>query len=270
MEGRSRDGGLREIPNGPMGHRGSWFILGLNDLYDKGQRFINQRPSSSSSRDGPVYKQQKDFTVGPQRVDKVHSDDLGPVENRGDIEEWVDDRIEEVHDVDLLSRKVDEGSFEPNKVLQALEIYGSKASSEFDSGSGGDQEEYDFQLFNLFKEQGTVEEEKAEGVSETMGHVSDTIIQDATAPASERGVMPDISKAMMDASTINPVSYNANIIVGQVNDAQEGVSVNHMTRRSCVFSGVRDSEAKTERWLTELSKYASCPIEENEVPHFKH
>lgn len=79
MEGRSRDRGLREIPNGPMGHCRPCFILGPNDLYDKGQRFINQRPSSSSPRDGPVYKQQKDFTVGPQRVDKVHLDNLGPV-----------------------------------------------------------------------------------------------------------------------------------------------------------------------------------------------
>ncbi|GMP81546.1 hypothetical protein CsSME_00036216 [Camellia sinensis var. sinensis] len=43
-----------------------------------------------------------------------------------------------------------------------------------------------------------------------------------------------------------------------------------MPRRSCVFSGVRDSEVETEHWLMELSKYASCPIEENEVPLFKH
>ncbi|KAL7169324.1 hypothetical protein ACSBR2_034384 [Camellia fascicularis] len=75
---------------------------------------------------------------------------------------------------------------------------------------------------------------------------------------------------MRDVSTINPVSYNANIIVGQVNDAQEGESANHKPRRSGVFSGVRDSEAETEQWLLELSKYASCPIEEDEVPHFKH
>ncbi|GMP68351.1 hypothetical protein CsSME_00027992 [Camellia sinensis var. sinensis] len=130
-----------------------------------------------------------------------------------------------------------------------------------------------------------------------MGHVSDTIIQDSTVPASERGimvsqvfsspgdgvggshylgldssvrgmdeqgVMPDVFKAIRDASIINHVSYKANITIGQVNDAQEGVSVNHMPRRSGVFSGVRDSEAETERWLIELRKYASCPIEENE------
>ncbi|KAI7984035.1 hypothetical protein LOK49_LG15G02659 [Camellia lanceoleosa] len=182
--------------------------------------------SGSLAKDVPQESSVYLFVTERQRVRRP--------ENRGDIEEWVDDRIEEVHDVDLLSRKVDEESFEPNKVLQALEIYGSKASFEFDSGSGGDQEEYDFQLFNLCKEQGTVKEEKAEGVSETMGHVSDTIIQDATAQRSREGNIAsqvffswdgvgsqcpgldsfvrewmiqshaDISKATMDASTINP------------------------------------------------------------------
>ncbi|GMP35240.1 hypothetical protein CsSME_00007766 [Camellia sinensis var. sinensis] len=130
-----------------------------------------------------------------------------------------------------------------------------------------------------------------------MGHVCDTIIQDSTVPESEKGIIvrqvfssprdgvggshcldldsyvrgmdeqgvrPEISKAMRDVSTINPVSYNANITVGQVNNAQEGDSVNHKPRRSGVFSGVRDSEAETDRWLLELSKYASCPIEEDE------
>ena len=75
-------------------------------------------------------------------------------------------------------------------MLQALEMYESETSSEFVSGSegdGGDQEEYDFQLCNLFKEQGIVENEEAEDVSEAMDHVSDTIIQDLIAPTSERG-----------------------------------------------------------------------------------
>ncbi|THG13907.1 hypothetical protein TEA_016062 [Camellia sinensis var. sinensis] len=57
---------------------------------------------------------------------------------------------------------------------------------------------------------------------------------------------------------------------GLMNDFQEGVSVNHMKRGGCVFSGLRDSKAETKHWLVELSKYASCPIEENEVPHFTH
>ncbi|GMQ04498.1 hypothetical protein CsSME_00049895 [Camellia sinensis var. sinensis] len=115
-----------------------------------------------------------------------------------------------------------------------------------------------------------------------MDHVSDTIIQDLTAPASKRGniasqifsslgngvggsqsqgldgsvkgmddqgVLLDISRAMMSGSTINPVSYNANIPVGQVNDAQVGDSVNYMPMRSYVFSGVRDSEVETEHLL---------------------
>ncbi|GMP37201.1 hypothetical protein CsSME_00008999 [Camellia sinensis var. sinensis] len=43
-----------------------------------------------------------------------------------------------------------------------------------------------------------------------------------------------------------------------------------MPRRSCVFSGVRDSEVETKHWLMELSKDASCPIEENEGPLFRH
>ncbi|GMP58163.1 hypothetical protein CsSME_00021930 [Camellia sinensis var. sinensis] len=136
-----------------------------------------------------------------------------------------------------------------------------------------------------------------------MDHVSDTIIQDSTVLSSERGniasqifsslgdgvrgsqsqgldgsirgmddqgALLDISRAMMIGSTINPVSYNANILVGQVNDAQARDSVNHMPRRSCVFSEVRDSEVETEHWLMKLSKYASCPIEENEIPLFKH
>lgn len=106
------------------------------------------------------------------------------------MEEWVDERIEEVNDVDLLSRKVDDGCFEPNEVLQALEVYGSETSSKFVSdskGDGGDQKEDDFQLCNLFKEQGTVENGEAEVASEAMDHVSDTIIQDLTAPSSERG-----------------------------------------------------------------------------------
>ncbi|THG22463.1 hypothetical protein TEA_002231 [Camellia sinensis var. sinensis] len=157
------------------------------------------------------------------------------------MEEWVDERIEEVQDDDLLSRKVDDGCFEPNEVLQAWKC--------------------------------TVENEEAEDASEAMDHVSDTIIQDLTAPASKRGniasqifsslgngvggsqsqgldgsvkgmddqgVLLDISRAMMSGSTINPVSYNANIPVGQVNDAQVGDS------------------------------YASCRIEENKVPLFRH
>ncbi|GMP84161.1 hypothetical protein CsSME_00037789 [Camellia sinensis var. sinensis] len=131
-----------------------------------------------------------------------------------------------------------------------------------------------------------------------MDHVSDTAIQDTTAPASKRGntasqifsslrngvggsqsqglngsvkgmddqgVLSDISRAMITGSTISPVFYNANIPVGQVNDAQVRDSINHMPRKSCVFSGVRDSEVETEHWLMELSKYASCPIEENEM-----
>ncbi|GMP89352.1 hypothetical protein CsSME_00040972 [Camellia sinensis var. sinensis] len=44
----------------------------------------------------------------------------------------------------------------------------------------------------------------------------------------------------------------------------------HLHNRGCVFSSLRDSEAETKHWLMELSKYASCPIEENEIPHFKH
>ncbi|THG20227.1 hypothetical protein TEA_022699 [Camellia sinensis var. sinensis] len=223
-------------------------------------------------------------------------------------DEWVDERIEEENDAELLSRKVDEGCFEPTEVLQALNIYGSgfDESLEYDSGSGcegDDQEESDLELINLLTEKGTVKEDESEGVSETMDHVGDSVNHGSTEPSSQRGhivipnsfslgdgrgvsqclglkcsvrgmvdkgVIPDISGAMRDVSTINPVSYNANINVGQVNDAQEGASVKHLHSRGCVFISLRDSEAGTERWLMELSKYASCPIEENEIPYFKH
>ncbi|KAI8026767.1 LRR receptor-like serine/threonine-protein kinase GHR1 [Camellia lanceoleosa] len=225
-----------------------------------------------------------------------------------EVAEWVDDRIEDENDAELLSRKVDEGCFEPTEVLQALNTYGSGSdeSSEYDSGSvreGDDQEESDLDLINLFSMKGTVEGGESEGVSESMDHVNDSVNHDSTEMSSQRGhmVVPDsfslgdgvgdpqclglkcavggvndkgatanISGTMKDVTTFNPVPYNANVSVGPVNDAQEGTSVRHLHSTGCVFSSLRDSEAETERWLMELSKFASCPIEESEVPHFKH
>ncbi|THG21809.1 hypothetical protein TEA_023206 [Camellia sinensis var. sinensis] len=235
MKGRSRDKGLREASNGLMGHSGPSVILGPTDLYDKGQRFIKQCPSSSFPRDGPGYKQQMDYTIGPQRVDEVYSDELAPVGLadlvNGSVEdlkrtkrnmEWIDDRIEDVNDADLLSRKFDSSS----------------------GGEGGDQEEYDFQLFNLFKEQGTAkEEEEAEGVSETMDHVSGTVIQDTTAPTSERvNIATFASSYKAFASKVIPGYYKEpekKYGVRKATNGKDGVSgkENSVTRRECARRG---------------------------------
>ncbi|KAI8018658.1 hypothetical protein LOK49_LG04G03358 [Camellia lanceoleosa] len=225
-------------------------------------------------------------------------------------DEWVDERGEVDIDAELLSQKVDEGCFDPNEVLQALNIYGSgsEESSEYESGSGREKEnqgESDLELINLVIEKDNVEEDEIEKgiikedviqeVSETMNHVSDSVNHGSTElspqrghvviPDSsslkdgmgvsqclalkcsvrgrvDRGVTPDTSGAMRDVPTNNPV--------GQVNDVQEGVSVIHSHRSGCIVSSMSDHEVETERWLMELSKYASCLIEENEVPHFKH
>ncbi|KAI8012629.1 Pentatricopeptide repeat-containing protein [Camellia lanceoleosa] len=233
-------------------------------------------------------------------------------------DEWVDERVEADIEAELLSQKVDEGCFEPNEVLQALNTYGSgsEESSENESGSGCEEEnqgESDLAFINLFSEKDNVEEDETEKgiikedeiqeISETLNHVSDSVYHGSTKlspqrghvviPDSsslgdgmgvsqclalkcsvsgrvDRGVNPDTSGAKRDVPANNPVSYNANTSAGQVNDVQEGVSVIHSHRSGCIFSSMRDCEAETERWLMELSKYASCPIEENEVPHFKH
>ncbi|THG14227.1 hypothetical protein TEA_009210 [Camellia sinensis var. sinensis] len=329
--GRPRDGGIRVIPNGPpVGHDGPSSILGPIGSLNVGQEIIYQKSSSFSPMDGPSSKQYKEYNDEPQSsdvylqrdsqnrltkdeiqlglADRVDDSVEGEQRLAAEVDEWVGERIEEENDAELLSCKVDEGCFEPTKVLQALKIYGSRSdkSLEYDSGSsceGDDEEEFDLELINLFTGKGTIEKEETEGVSETMDHVSDSVNHGSTDPSSKRahivipgssslgdgiggsqclglecsvrgmadkGVIPDISRAMRDVSTINLVSYNANINVGHVNDAQEGVSVKHLHSSGCVFSGLRDSEAETERWLMELSKYASCPIEENEVSHFKH
>ncbi|THG08170.1 hypothetical protein TEA_006177 [Camellia sinensis var. sinensis] len=215
-------------------------------------------------------------------ADRVDDSVEGELRLAAEVDEWVNERIEEENDAELLSQKVDEGCFEPTEVLQALNIYGSgsEESSEYDSGSGceeEDQEESDLELINLFTEKDNVEEDETENdiikedeieVSETMDHCLG--LKCSVRGRDDRGVTPDISRAMRDVPITNPVSYNANINAGQVNDAQEGASVMNLHRRGCVFSSLRDSEVETERWLMELSKYASCPIEENEVPHFKH
>ncbi|THF99970.1 hypothetical protein TEA_006231 [Camellia sinensis var. sinensis] len=97
MEGKSRDKGLREVPNGPMGHSGPTFILGPSDFYDKGR-------SSYSPRAGPVYKQQMDYNVGPQSVDEVYSAKLGLV---GQLK-GVHGSEERIHDADRSELLVEE------------------------------------------------------------------------------------------------------------------------------------------------------------------
>ncbi|KAI8012171.1 hypothetical protein LOK49_LG06G00007 [Camellia lanceoleosa] len=249
------------------------------DLFDDegrplGERGDQRRQSSGTQGgvdgEGDVYLQRDSLNRLTQDeiqlglADRV--DDSVEEEQRltAEVNKWVDERIEEENDAELLSYNVDEGCFEPTEVLQALNVYGSGSdeSLEYDSSSdceGDDQEESDLELINLFTEKGTVEEEETEvtvkedeteGVFETMDHVSDSVNHDSTDSSSQRshivildsfslgkgigvsqclglkcsirgmadkGVNPDISGAMRDVSTINPVSYNANINVGQVN-----------------------------------------------------
>ncbi|KAI8002118.1 hypothetical protein LOK49_LG08G00361 [Camellia lanceoleosa] len=282
--GPNRSDNLNSIEMGPMGYMSGAPILkegfraeiqplGVDvrlDLIEDEERLIGvgevQRQWSSGSKGG---------------VEGEDDDYLQRDMAEGD--EWVDERVEEDIEAELLSQKVDEGCFEPNEVLQALNTYGSgsEESSEDESGSGCEEEnqgESDLELINLFSEKDNVEEDETEKgiikedeilvVSKTMNHC--LALKCSVRGRLDRGVTPDTSGAMRDVPTNNLVSYNANISASQVNEVQEGVSVIHSHRSGCIFSSMRDREAETERWLMELSKYASCPIEENEVPHFKH
>ncbi|CAL5379278.1 unnamed protein product [Camellia sinensis] len=139
--------------------------------------------------------------------DRVDDSVEGEQRLAAEVDEWVDERIKEENDAELLSRKVDEGCFKPIDVLQALNIYGSgsEESLEYDSGSGceeEDQEESDLELINLFTEKDNVEEDKTENdiikedeieVSETMDHVNDSVRHDYIDLSSQRGhiVIPD-------------------------------------------------------------------------------
>ncbi|KAI8019446.1 Diacylglycerol kinase 1 [Camellia lanceoleosa] len=74
-----------------------------------------------------------------------------------------------------------------------------------------------------------------------------------------------IPRATVIESTLVSESLHANIAQGQVKDNQCRISKNHFDKGGQVFSGAKE---ETERWLNELSKYATCPIEESEIPHF--
>ncbi|CAL5386612.1 unnamed protein product [Camellia sinensis] len=141
-----------------------------SDLFDVkgrplGEREVQRRLSSGmkgdADGDGDVYLQrdsqnrlsQDEIQLG--LADRVVDSVEGEQRLAAEVAEWVDDRIEDENDAELLSRKVDEGCFEPTEVLQALNTYGSGSdeSSEYNSGSvreGDDQEESDLDLINLF------------------------------------------------------------------------------------------------------------------------
>ncbi|KAI7991515.1 hypothetical protein LOK49_LG12G00145 [Camellia lanceoleosa] len=80
-----------------------------------------------------------------------------------------------------------------------------------------------------------------------------------------QGVIAAIPRATVIESTLVSESLHANIFQGQVKDNQCRISKNHFDKGGQIFSGEKE---ETERWLHELSKYATCPIEESEIPYF--
>ncbi|KAI8016670.1 hypothetical protein LOK49_LG05G01071 [Camellia lanceoleosa] len=80
-----------------------------------------------------------------------------------------------------------------------------------------------------------------------------------------QGVTADIPRATVMQSTSVSESLCATISQGQMNDSQCRISRNHFDKGGQGFSGEKE---ETERWLNELSKYATCLIEESEIPHF--
>ncbi|KAI7994742.1 putative tRNA N6-adenosine threonylcarbamoyltransferase [Camellia lanceoleosa] len=166
--------------------------------------------------------------------------------------------------------EVEGGICDPQGVLQALEEYGSQDSSDESLGPNEEAEDYseeervdDFDL-NLT---GLYHEEEVP-VSSSIKHTGDLRVRQSSILVNRKVSNTNDNLPLLHenkTSTSGSLNPQLNNMDTNRTDLSREKSPNHRFQRNTV-SGNDGSEF--ERWLKEMSKYVSFPLEEDDVPHF--